>query len=350
MVTLSQVDRESFDDGSVDGRSVAPSPGIHEVAVYLSRITDLTFREAIHWKRLVATVRSGHDETSPSDPEIDAGPEIDAVLSALMYPDGETPRPVRVYFGNEFCELRIPKAREFEDSCAAVLEAGFPLTFVTPPVTDQGIVTLRDRLTALQSWSPESEVVVNDWGALRVLHEEFPTLTPVLGRLMSKLLRDPRVTPRCDDPGVSAEALGAVRKCSLNISAYRSLLTRYGVARVELDNLYQGIDMDFGAMGLSPSIYIRHGYVTTGRICMPANAHLSRDRKFGTGNDLCPLPCLRVEIDLADPNAEEDGGVHGYTQRGNTVFYRQNEQLVSQGLTWAAKQGARVVYQPEIPF
>jgi hypothetical protein len=202
----------------------------------------------------------------------------------------------------------------------------------------------------LQRWSPESEVVVNDWGTLRLVNDEFTSFTPLLGRLLSKLLRDPRVTPRCDEAGVSPEALGSLRKCSLNISAYRSLLTNYGVGRIELDNVHQGIDMDFGAMGLRPSIYIPYGYVTTGRICLPGNAHLPRNRKFGTEAGPCPLPCLRVEIDLADRNAEEDGGVHAYTQRGNTIFYRQGEQLVSQGLTWAEQQGARIVYQPEIPF
>jgi hypothetical protein len=340
MVIVSQMAQESFDGGSV-----GPSPGIPEVAVYLSRITDLAFREAIHWKQLVFAVRgAGLRSRGDSDPGIDAG------LRALIFPADGAARPVRVYFGNEFCELRTPGQREFEESCEAVLEAGFPMTFVTPPLTDQGMRRFRERLTELQRWSPESEVVVNDWGALWLMNEEFQSLTPVLGRLMSKLLRDPRVTPRCGDPGVSPEALGALQKCSLNISAYRSLLISYGIGRIELDNVYQGVDMDFGAMGLRPSIYLPHGYVTTGRICLPANAHLPRDRKFGAGNGPCPLPCLRVEIGLADRNAKADGGVHTYTQRGNTVFYRQSEQLVSQGLTWAAQQGARLVYQPEIPF
>lgn len=332
-------------NGFSEVRSAAPDRDIQEVAVYLSRITDLPFREATHWKGLVATL-SGADARCPDGRDR----RIDPDLHALLFPHDAAPRPVRVYFGNEFCELRIPNRREFEASCAAVHEAGLPLTFVTPPVTDEGLGFLVDRLRHLQSSSPGSEVVVNDWGVLRLVRAEFRSLTPVLGRLMSKLLRDPRVTPRCGDPGMSPGALNSLRTCSLDIASYRSVLASCGVDRVELDNVYQGIDLDFRAMGLRPSIYVPHGYVTTGRICLPANAHLPRHRKFGTAAEACPLPCLRVEIGLTDRRALADGGVHQYVQRGNTVFYRQSEPLVSQGVTWAARQGARLVFQPEIPF
>ena len=40
-----------------------------------------------------------------------------------------------------------------------------------------------------------TEVVVNDWGVLRLVRREFPGLRPVLGRLMNKMMRDPRVAP-----------------------------------------------------------------------------------------------------------------------------------------------------------
>ncbi len=323
--------------------------GIQEVAIYISRIIDLPFREAIHWRQLLGVVRG----TQVAD-----GPRaVDHHLRALCSLEDGGTRPVRLYYGNEFCELGIPGRGEFEASCTAIHEAGFPLTFVTPPVSDYGCETLFDRLTDLQSWLPGSEVVVNDWGVLQLVHEAFhappparPSLKPVLGRLMSKFLRDPRVTPGYRRPGVPPETLRALQQCSLNVSAYRRLLARYGVSRVELDNLYQGIDMDFGALGLLPSLYIPYGYVTTGRICLPGNEHLPGNQKFGTPSGPCPRPCLRVEIDLTDANASADGGVHAFTQRGNTIFYRQPGSLVSRGQAWAEQQGARLVYQPEIPF
>lgn len=274
-----------------------------ELAFYFARITDLPDREAIHWKSIA-----------------DAPPS-------------------RIYYGNEFCQERIPRPGELEASCRTIRETGLPLTFVTPPVNDDGCDVLVDRLTRLQNWLPHSEVVVNDWGVLRLVHEKFPALVPVLGRLLNKFLRDPRVTARYDVPP-------ALRQSSLSIPAYGRLLARYGVQRTELDNLYQGIDLDFQALDLLPSLYVPFGYVTTGRICMLGNLHLSRDEKFATPSGPCPQPCLRVEVDLAEQKAE----AHSFTQRGNTIFYRQAEALIDRGLEWAKRHGARVVYQPEIPF
>ncbi len=234
-----------------------------EIAVFLTRITDLP-----HWRTI------------------------------------DKKKTVRVYFGNEFCEERIPKRVELEAACAAVREAGLPLSFVTPPVSDRGCEVLMDRLKELQTGMPGSEVVVNDWGVLRLLYHELPSLVPVLGRLMNKLLRDPRITPHHSRPDVLPDPLRALRRCSLSISAYRHLLSRFGVKRVELDNLYQGIEMDFEAWSLLRSLYIPFGYVTMGRICLPGNQHLPSDQKFATPSGGCPRPCLRSEIDLINPQQE----------------------------------------------
>jgi hypothetical protein len=321
----------------IDEEAATPGAGVPEVAIYFTRITDLRHREAIHWKRLVKLVH-GNDRDGPSDD-----------LRALVSLQKEGPTGLRAYYGNEFCEMRIPERVELEESCAAVREVGLPLTFVTPPASDRGCEMLFDRLTELQNGLPGSEVVVNDWGILHLLHHEFPSLVPVLGRLMNKLLRDPRVTPRYNRPDAPPEALHALQQCSLTISTYRRLLARFGVKRIELDNLYQGVDMDFKGLNLLPSLYIPFGYVTTGRICLLANQHLHRNQKFATPNGPCPRPCLSIEMDLADPLAGADGE-RSLTQRGNTIFYEQSGPLVSRGLAWAAQQGARLVYQPEVPF
>src|SRR5437867_3594050 len=65
-----------------------------------------------------------------------------------------------------------------------------------PYVTDRGLARPRPLLEAAASERGEgTEVVVNDWGVLRLVRREFPGLRPVLGRLMNKMMRDPRVAP-----------------------------------------------------------------------------------------------------------------------------------------------------------
>lgn len=311
---------------------------VSELAIYLSRITDLPQRKAIHWKRLAEAV---HNEGNGSGFLPDG-------LRPSVCPPEENVTPLHVYYGNEFCQDRIPEPRELEASCAAIREAGLPLTFVTPPVNNRGCEVLMNRLTELQKWLPTSEIVINDWGTLRLVSEAFPSLVPVLGRLMTKLLREPRVTPRFSSDA-RPEARRALQQCSLTLPAYRRLLARFRVRRVELDNLYQGIGIDFKAMDLLPSLYVPFGYVTTGRICLMRNQHLARFQKFATPNGPCPLPCLWVEMNLTNRNAKADEA-KSFPQRGNTIFYHQARPLVSRGLAWAAQQGARLVYQPEIPF
>ena len=48
----------------------------------------------------------------------------------------------------------------------------------------------------------------------------------------------------------------------------RQFLIRNGVRRVELDNLLQGIALDFSNSGMSASLYIPYAYITTTRLCL----------------------------------------------------------------------------------
>ncbi len=96
----------------------------------------------------------------------------------------------RVYYGDEFCDRLIPSEKELKEVMAEVKEKGLSFTFVTPYVTEAGL----NKLIKLFSVLPEkTEVVVNDWGAFRVIKERFSGLVPVLGRLMIKLKRGPRI-------------------------------------------------------------------------------------------------------------------------------------------------------------
>lgn len=87
----------------------------------------------------------------------------------------------RVYVGSEFCQNKLPSAEAFRR--LAGLFKG-PLTLVTPLLSDSGL----DRAAALlKEIAPAKgkplEVVVNDWGLLRLLKKNS-RVRPVLGRLL----------------------------------------------------------------------------------------------------------------------------------------------------------------------
>ena len=96
----------------------------------------------------------------------------------------------RIYFGNEFCEKLIPAVAEVEkvrDYCKKN-KTGFSL--VTPYVTDAGMAKLDKLFSFLLGNGESCEVIVNDYGVLSLINEEYPVLRPVLGRLLTKQKRD----------------------------------------------------------------------------------------------------------------------------------------------------------------
>lgn len=257
--------------------------------------------------------------------------------------------PPRIYFGNEFCEHRIPTSEELEAARAATAEAGFRLTLLTPPCGEAALQQVESLLGLMETSAPGSEVVANDWGVLRVLRTRYPSLVPVLGRLMTRFLRDPRITPLYVRPDAPVHALAALQECSVSMPAFREILSDHGVERVELDYLFQGIGTDFKALGLRPSVYVPFGYVSTGRICLFGNLDAADRAKFEL-REGCGAACRAVEAEVVDRHPRGDGGVHTYIHRGNTFFYRQDEPMVAEALAWTSRQEGRLVFQPGLPF
>lgn len=87
----------------------------------------------------------------------------------------------RVYIGSEFCQNRLPSAAAFR-GLAKVFKG--PLTLVTPLLSDSGLDSAVALIKAVApAKGPSLEVVVNDWGLLRLLKKN-KRVRPVLGRLL----------------------------------------------------------------------------------------------------------------------------------------------------------------------
>jgi len=257
----------------------------------------------------------------------------------------------RIYWGCEFCETLIPGSGATVRLAEGARERGLAWSLVTPYVTDHGLDRIARLLEKLPRDLHPDEVVVNDWGILRWLRREQDHLRPVLGRLMNKMIRDPRVATQFDDPRAPREAVEALRGFSISAGSYRSFLDGKQVGRVEVDNPLQGLSVDFAAEGIPASIYLPFGYVTTGRICLPGSLRLTPGNKF-SHLDRCGRECGDTVLELKNTKSpfEADRGLTLY-QRGNTIFYFQPPDRVAAGLEAAADCGVdRVVWQPELPF
>ncbi|MHB8983745.1 MAG: hypothetical protein ACYC4E_00120, partial [Carboxydocellales bacterium] len=194
----------------------------------------------------------------------------------------------RLYFGNEFCEQRIPDLQAVKLALRAAQERELEFTLVTPYVTDLGLAALLPLFQYL-SQRGEPEIVVNDWGVLKMLSSNFPRLRPVLGRLLNKMIRDPRVagtfardvdaSKSVSSKGIPSAGAGVFRRFGVT-NRVRCLLKSMGVVRIELDNLLQGIDLNFPQLNLAGSLYYPYGCVTTGRACLMGSLDLPAEEKF----------------------------------------------------------------------
>lgn len=241
----------------------------------------------------------------------------------------------RMYFGVEFCDIKIPAPAAVGEALAFAEERGMGFTLVTPYVSDRGLAAAKKAIGALPR-EQNLEVVVNDYGVLAYVAEERPDLVPVLGRLLARQKRGLGISAFQSDAGLRLtthwQASGADSKI------VRVYLEGMGVRRVELDNLPQGMSSDFSKSGLTASLYHPYGYVTTTRYC--PFAYNGRDWPNLKGS--CGRPCLRGMIEEAG-----DAFTVKIYISGNAQFYESSELTAESELE--EKGIDRVVYELKVP-
>lgn len=206
--------------------------------------------------------------------------------------------------GDEFCERLLPT----EGEITAEIGRGTMVTLVTPPVTDSGIERIRNFLRLLPDGA---DVVVNDWGVLRMMREEFPALKPVAGRLLCRMTKDPRVPRR--------EGIGGF---GFETPHFLALLQRYGVERMEIDLPPHARAEDFRSVKMKMSVHAPDGYVATGRMCRIGALGQEKQAKFWAGHE-CQKECLTYRMEMRR-NGKNDPRTF---QRGNTVFYERSGEM-----------------------
>jgi len=232
-------------------------------------------------------------------------------------------------------------------------EAGLDFSYVTPPSTDSGIEALKSRFSLLREESDPSkaiEVIVNDWGVLRVLRRQFPEFKPVFGRMMNRMIRDPRVAPYYVSSTAPQEGLTVVQQSSLTNPLYQKSLREWGVDRHEFDNLFQGIKVEVEEKDVFFSLYVPYGYVATGRVCMPGSFNLPKEDKF-TEYMGCRRECQDFTHKLSNSQSPFSNRSLELIQRGNTIFYA-NSLVMLESVFNGDISGSldRIVYQPGIPI
>ncbi len=184
----------------------------------------------------------------------------------------------RLYFGAEFCSWAFPPLSQVEQALLAARSSQLGFTLVTPVLREESLGEIKALYQSLENqMTAEDEVVISDFGALELTRRFLPQVEIVLGRALSGQKRGPRVV----DLKLSPEAEDYFRQGSWYSSEAVSLLQELGIARVELDNLLQGINPL--PEPLCGTLHTPYALVTSSRNC-PFHADKSGRRcSFGCG-------------------------------------------------------------------
>jgi hypothetical protein len=267
----------------------------------------------------------------------------------------------RLYYGNEFCERLIPSLQDFNQILSYIKMRRLNFSFVTPYVTNIGLEKLKLLLEFLKEKKINCEIIINDWGVLNLVNREYFDFQPVLGRLLTKQKRGPRlirllkrrVRPRLviNRENPSQRNILIQKKLPLDLDPYykgsnassvpiiHNFLISQRIKRIELDNIAQGIQLKLPQGKISASVYTPYVYITTTFFCPTAGC--DQKKKSILKIKPCKRQCQRYIFQLRHRTMPKM-----IYLKGNTQFYK-NPKLPVKELKESGVD--RIVYQPEIP-
>jgi hypothetical protein len=246
----------------------------------------------------------------------------------------------RLYFGNEFCQRLLPSKKDVDRVMEFVKEKKCEFTLVTPYVTNEGLQNWKGIIEQVAAIDPRCEVIFNDWGLFRILQDISPGLKPVLGRLMTKIKRGPRLMKVMEK--LPPDALKHLQSTNLSVGPYRTFLLDRGITRAELDHPFQDMKLDGIGSSIHLSLYIPFVYVTTTRFCLSASCD-KPEAKGMVGILPCKKECQKYTFTLDNPVM-----VTSLIRKGNTIFFKNDKIPTADELR--KKEIDRLVIQPEIPI
>ncbi len=174
-----------------------------------------------------------------------------------------------LYFGSEFCQDRIPSARDALAFCRNASAAGLEAVLLTPIVTHNGLGRLASLFDELASNKLTPAVVCNDWGVFNHLTLFHPNMPRRLGKLMNRGLRDPRLYRDNGDGPAPVNPLKGAR--------IRELAKRQGASALETDADLEAGFLGDGSEGLQRTLHLPYTFAASGRNCLEKAAAIREE-------------------------------------------------------------------------
>lgn len=221
--------------------------------------------------------------------------------------------PTHFYIGSEFCEQLMPEVQTLRRAVRHALDLNCRTSLVTPIASPQVIRALGDLLPSLpEDW----EVVVNDWGVAHFIKHRFPALRLIAGRILCRMIKDPRVG--------QAGLAGLVSKCNFDSRPLRAMFTRLGFCQMEIDVPMFADSNTFSALPMPTSVHVPFSCVSKGRMCRIGSIAIRGPERFAVGRK-CKRECLKVSARLERPGTGDGLSVY---QMGNSIFSKHSREML----------------------
>lgn len=162
----------------------------------------------------------------------------------------------RIYVGNEFCHNLFPCEEMLFDILQKAEKEKLDITVCFTYMRDCYIEKTKAILEKLYEWcslhNKSIEIVINDWGMLKLLEDKSDYFTAVLGVLLNKRKKDPRYKYK---KGYS-ENKELMSKNNLNSRLFASFLKKYNIERYEYENCGYKIAVAEGNHSLQMPFYV----------------------------------------------------------------------------------------------
>jgi hypothetical protein len=207
-------------------------------------------------------------------------------LSSGDFPD----KVEHLYVGEEFCDRRLPGTDELERFVCYLKKnsPGIKVTFVTPLITDFCFGRLKDILLFFSENRFVEEIVINDYGVLKFIKDNYDCFSLVCGRvLFSKALPQGELFKHGLSFNSNKVSFNNKARQSLNIT-FLNFLKGKGINRIECNNINDILKYGWQLKdsGFKVSLYYPFSYSAVTRYCYYNTSNKSNLR-YGI------LPCLK---------------------------------------------------------
>lgn len=153
---------------------------------------------------------------------------------ALFFQKFAGQTPDRFYIGNQFCHNLFPTEEQLFSIMDKMHSEGLEVTLAFSYIREFMIPSVEKLLEKVDNWccthEVNVEILINDWAMAEMLRERTERLVPVLGTLLNKRKKDPRMKYKSGD-------LALFQSNNLNAEFYREFLAEeFNIHRYEWES------------------------------------------------------------------------------------------------------------------